>query len=598
MPLIVPFAGVSDPSGVNLLRLAEFMGVNCVRVPIDKILSGLPQVPPNSNNSCLAINPAAVKAFGGERAFTQELADRITAVFKFVLVHNLNPDPFSENVVRVLSANQYVSIRQTRFGSQYHISKNARQICGAFAGLSFGCSNSYVDRVINIGHASRTFSPLISVEDSPLLATIRRGNAQVFFLATSSIADLGAEIGDEKAAAPFFSQLLPPAMLLRHMFAGECWQPHEHHATLIIDDPPLWPSYGYLNYERLLHAMDSDNFHSSIAFIPHNYRRDSPEVVRLFRARPDRFSLCFHGNDHTRAELADTDGPRLNNLLNTAISRMERHRATTSLKCEKVMVFPQGVFSREAMYALRSHNFLATVNTELRPQGSQSRIALEDFIQPALLNYGFPLFIRNSVDRCTPENLAFNIFFGRPIFIAAHHDTFKDVEPLRALVDQINSLSPQVHWSNLQTAINNSYLTRRLADGTREICTYASVGSIENQSAGALRFAIELNDTGPAQTEKVLLNGECALDTVVDKNDRRIVMLIPPGKRCSFDALDGESNLTPHAEGVAKTIKAFCRRRLSEFRDNYLSKNPLILLTAKSLQRHLQSLRQPELNSR
>jgi hypothetical protein len=314
--------------------------------------------------------------------------------------------------------------------------------------------------------------------------------------------------------------------------------------------------------------------------------------------RPDRFSLCFHGNDHTRAELGDTDVSRLNNRLNTAVARMEHHRASTSIKCEKVMVFPQGIFSQQAMDALRSHNFLAAVNTEPRPPQSSSRIELAELLQPALLNYGFPLFIRKPVDQHTPESLAFNLFFGKPLFIGAHHDLFKNIEALETLVDQINSMSTPVRWSNLQTAINNSYLTRKLADGTREIRTYASVGSIENQSAGALRFTIELEDAGPAQAEKVLLNGECALDKVVDKTDRRIVMLIPPGKRCSFDALDGTSDLTPHPEGIAKAIRAFFRRRLSEFRDNYLSKNSLVLLTAKSLQRHLQSLSHPQPDSR
>jgi hypothetical protein len=575
------------------------MGIDCVRVPLENVFSGFSQLPEwNTKDSCLVLNSSALKACHEEHPFTDDLVHQLTSAFKFILVHNLNPDPRCENIVRLLSASQLVSVRPAHFGSHYQVSRNNKQICGPFSGLTFGFANPHVDRILGVGPAARSFSPLISVDDSPLLATLRRGNAQIFFLATSAVADIHAEIRDKQSTDPLFSQLMPAAMLLRYMFAGQCWQPHERHATLTIDDPPLWPSYGYLNYERLLHSMDTHDFHSSIAFIPHNYRRDAPEVVQLFQTRPDRFSICFHGNDHTRAELGETDSSILNNLLNTAVARMERHRASTSIRCDKLMVFPQGVFSQQAMDALRSHNFLAAVNTESRPARSPIRIELAELLQPALLNYGFPLFIRKPVDQYAPESLAFNLFFGKPLFIGSHHDLFKNIEGLETLVDQINSMSTPVRWSNLQTAINNSYLTRKLDDGTREIRTYASVGSIENQSAGALRFTIELEDAGSAQAEKVLLNGECALDKVVDNTDRRIVMLIPPGKRCSFDALDGTSDVTPHREGAARTIKAFCRRRLSEFRDNYLSKNPLVLLTAKSLQRHLQSSTQPQPDSR
>ena len=68
---------------------------------------------------------------------------------------------------------------------------------------------------------------------------------------------------------------------------------------LIIDDPLLRKDYGFLNFESVLGLMDEYNFHTSIAFIPHNWRRNASGITRMFRERPDRYSICFHGNDHT-----------------------------------------------------------------------------------------------------------------------------------------------------------------------------------------------------------------------------------------------------------------------------------------------------------
>lgn len=54
------------------------------------------------------------------------------------------------------------------------------------------------------------------------------------------------------------------------------------------------------------------------------------------------------------------------------------------------------------------------------------------------------------------------------------------------------------------------------------------------------------------------------------------------------DTLSGSSGQSPtvRALGTSRRVRIFLRRRLSEFRDNWLSKNQGVLKAAKAFQRH------------
>ena len=114
-------------------------------------------------------------------------------------------------------------------------------------------------------------------------------------------------------------------MALRYAAGDECWRPRERHASIIVDDPLLRKEYGFLNFETLLRLTKQHNFHTTIAFIPHNFRRSSPRITRMFRENASRLAICFHGNDHTGGEFASTDTALLNTLLRVAEDRIDLH---------------------------------------------------------------------------------------------------------------------------------------------------------------------------------------------------------------------------------------------------------------------------------
>ena len=592
MKLVVPYSGELNLADARLVRLTESLGGQYELLRIEKGAALSPEFIEKhvgEKNSCFVINPAAIRECLPSESFPLGLASYLTSRFSFVLIHNLSFDPFAAGIVSTFSKGSLHSLRSIEEVSlSYEISSRDKQVCGAFSGLTFGPVNQTNDRVFAANRDSAMVRTHVAIGGQPFFASIQRERAEVFFLAGANVADLSADVGG-KPLAEYFSQLMPAAMFIRYAFREQCWRPNQHHATLVIDDPLLRKDYGFLNYERLLALMDKYNFHTSIAFIPFNYRRNSPGIARMFRERPDRLSICFHGNDHTAAEFASKDSGLLNAMLTVAESRMDAHQKETGIRCDQVMVFPQGNFSPDAMVALKAHNFSAAVNSGPYPRGENFGLSLSEFMEPAIFKYGgFSLFLRRYPREIASQDVAFNLFFGKPILIVEHHEIFKDPESLTQLVSRINTLAPEIRWSNVQTAVENSYLRRWTKGGTLEVRAYANAGKIENTSRNILRCSVEWTGCGEIPVEKALLDGMPWHDARTDDKGIRLSFDVPPGGSREFSVVyQNNFGLSDANRRVSWKAKAFFRRRLSELRDNHLSKSPGLLSVAKALQRSL-----------
>jgi hypothetical protein len=227
-------------------------------------------------------------------------------------------------------------------------------------------------------------------------------------------------------------------------------QPAPRHACIVIDDPLLRENYGFLNYRALLRLMDRHNFFTTIAFIPVNFGRTDKKIAALFRERPDRFSICVHGCDHTGGEFASTDSDYLDTKVRLATARMVEHQRRTGVPFDRVMVFPQGKFSNAAMEALRRNSYLAAVNTDPTPVDG-----------PFLSD--FPFF-----QRATPEK-ALNPPAG-PIFVVLHHDYFKSgYEQLADLVDALNSTVRDITWKGAGDIVRSCLRADRRKESSSDI---------------------------------------------------------------------------------------------------------------------------------
>lgn len=235
-------------------------------------------------------------------------------------------------------------------------------------------------------------------------------------------------------------------------------------ACFVIDDPLLQPSYGCLDYRRLLEEMKDHNFFTEIAFIPYNYRRSHKETVRLFADNPDRFAICVHGCYHTRNEFGSVNYNELRELSSTALWRMNQHKKLTGLEYDPIMVFPQGRFSTVAMRALRDEGYFAAVNSTIAGTDSEGVPATELSKPFTRIYHDFPLFLR----RYPKDRSLFlqDLASGRPIIIVEHHSVFRNgYTTVTKFVDWLNS-QRNIRWVSLFDIAEN-YLGKTSPDAYR-----------------------------------------------------------------------------------------------------------------------------------
>jgi hypothetical protein len=588
MRLMVPYVDEVNAVDSHLMGLAEFLGIKCETCPLDRNArhhAEFVQKVVSDRNVCFVVNPQVLERWVGGNSMPVDLVSCIVSSFPHVLVHGLRVDSFDASVIAALSQGRLLTLQEIgEAGSVYEFEKGAKDVCDAFSGLKFGPTNPVNDHVFGAAAGASGVRRLISIGGRPFMTLMKREGTEILFLASEDVVDLDSPVGDSPLGG-YFSRLVPQAMALRHIFSEECWRPGEQHACVIIDDPLLRRKYGFLNFEHLFRLVEKYKFHTSIAFIPYNYRRNSAQIVELFRNNGERLSICFHGSDHTKAELASTDTTLLNTILRIGEKRMDRNEASTGLACDKVMVFPQGAFSQEAMKVLKIRNFVAAVNTGPYPMGQTSPLTMRDFIQPAILRYaGFPLFLRRYVKEIQSQHIAFNLFFGKPVLIVEHHEIFEHPELLVDVVQKVNALAPGIHWSGLESAVSNSSLSRKAPDGTRQVRAYSGKVRISNDSNCTERLSIEWMGAGASHyVEGVLDNGIPCPGVEANECGIRVPVEMPPLSSRTFSVIHRNAGMAGESLGLLWNAKAFVRRRLSELRDNYLSRNPRLLSAARTL---------------
>lgn len=592
MKLLVPQTSALREADARLARLAEFLGITweplfldgCSGDSVDYVAKAF-----LDQCSCFVVNPDVIRDWTGG-VVPADLVPRLASHFPCLLVHALRAgDPFHASLIKALSGDHLQCAQTIEDGPRlYEIASDSGDICGPFAGLSFGPANFANDRIlISNGKIGAVRTP-ISIGGRPFMAVMKREQAKVFFLASADVLDVSLEIGDKPLSA-YFSRFVPYAMALRSIFGEHSWRPSGHYASFIIDDPLLRPTYGYFAFEPLLNLMREFNFATTVAFIPHNYRRNSTRVLRMFHENRDRLAICFHGNDHTSAELASTDVLRLNTMMRIAEARMDAHADATGVRCPRVMVFPQEKFSVECMQVLKSRNFVAAVNAGPHPAGCRAALTIGEFAQPAILRYGnFPLFLRHYVGYLKREDIAFNLFFGRPVLIVEHHDIFRRVEALIDAVLMINKIAPDIQWVSLETAVINSALRRRTTDGVYHLRAYSGTVRVANDQTVPRPVLVEWKHSAQCpRVEQVLQNRRPSHSYEIDDSGIRLCGVLGPRNCQTFSVLYRNGYSSLGSLGLWWNTKAYLRRRLCELRDNRVSKNQFASVLARALQRSI-----------
>jgi len=470
----------------------------------------------------------------------------------------------------------------------FDLPNSGREFSRQLAGLSFSTWHSLLVPTFDRAVDAPSAGAIMLANGRPVFMRMVVASCEIFLLAGSNVPDIDEPLSRGKGLEAYYDQLIPVLVFLRHSFGKTCWHGPESTARFIIDDPLLTERYGFLDYRALLSSMRREGYGTSIAFIPWNYRRTSSRTASSLFGRRPNLSICVHGCDHTNKEFDVADQALLDWRAGLALERMESHQARTGLPFERVMVFPQGRFSSDAMLALRAANYLAAVNSTCFPTGEGSgHLRIADSLRPAITRFhGFPIFQRRYPRRLVDS--AFDIFLGKPALLVEHHQYFRDgCENLEEFVTALRNLEPTLTWPTLSSQLMRSCIMRFVSRDLVEVQFFTKKFRVENTDVDRRRFRLAKYEPDSSAIRAVFADG-IRVPFSFTKNFVEVELDADPGQARDIEILD-YPRLSRGARrmGLIYNSSVFVRRSLSEFRDNTLARHPRLLQAATGLARGL-----------
>ncbi len=472
----------------------------------------------------------------------------------------------------------------TLSGARKLIGQAQRQyLFGKADGLTFQLSN------LAIPIATKDLTYLLPNKDNSVsdILSVQQGNqkfsvfqkmmiyGQQMFVASAMPAE-ELLTSDERVVNEFLC--VAPPMIFVHYSAGEHgWHTLYHYANFTIDDPWLRQPYGYVDYESLLDQMQRHNFHTTIAFIPWNYARSQPRVVSLFREHPDRFSIAIHGDNHDHKEFTDYRSRcfalQVKNL-KQSLARMEKFRALTGIDYDQVMVFPHSIPPEKTLVALKTYNYLATVNSNNVPQDKSEPSSPLFFLRPMTLRFGgFPSIIRYSITgRVSHAFVAISGFLGNPLFFYGHSDDLsKGVGAFNGIAEEVNRIEPDTEWRSLGESLKHLYLARVRDDSNYDVMAFANEICLDGAAGRNTKFVVRKREFGSQVIKSVTLDGEPYPYQIRNGYFMTNVSVLSGASRCISIRYDNDLNLAK-IDISHDSLMIQLLRRMSDFRDIYLAK--------------------------
>jgi len=502
-----------------------------------------------------------------------------------IFVWDFDDSPASIQVLQALTG---ADVRVGRaVPNRVTVTAGDESLCGALSGVTADCSSPIPVSVFLGARSAESVRSLLSCADGDVAFTARSHGIPVFVSSAGPALDLDLPVeGSAFDVRKHFIEIVPLTIFLKHAFRSMMPANTVTNAAFIVDDPALKPRYGFLDFNGVLESMERHRFATTIAFIPWNWRRTNPKTARVFLNNPNHYSLVVHGCDHTSHEFGTSSVPALNHKVKVARVRVERHFRQTGVRVSPIMVFPQGVFSPEAAYVLKSNNFIAAVNTEVNPEGHPPT-EVGELWRVAIMKYAsFPIFTRRYMSHGL-ENFAFDAFLGKPCLMVAHHEVFKDhARELTFFIDALNGLAGGLRWGSLEGVIKQSFVSR-VGDASWQLEMFANEMVLDGKFGGSVRVTKRERDA--ASIERVTCDGRevdatCAAGVLafsVEVDEKRASVV-----RVEYVDRLGDSQ---SRESLTYKVTVGARRYLSEVRDDYVSRSNFLTACAGTARRLLKT---------
>ena len=327
---------------------------------------------------------------------------------------------------------------------------------------------------------------------------------------------MAESLSAESDRVPF----VPWVHFLKELAGNEGWRSPGLPACYIIDDPNLRAMrYGWLDYRELVRRARAAGYHASIATVPLDGSSTRAPVAQLFREARDSLSLCIHGNDHTRLELARHQGASAYRALGAqALCRVQLTESRYGVRFCRVMEAPHGVISQDAGVPLAGLGFEAAAFTPAQfLRGNRDR----DW-PPALgwrakecLPGGLHLIPRILMSPRWQMEAGWAAWLGQAVVVAGHH---WDLDEGLDFLDQMARLLSRwdgVRWGPLTQVAQAGYLSRQEGSVLRLRATSRGIRLTMPDMATALE--LERAWIEPGAEERLRITNEATGSLLLDE---------------------------------------------------------------------------------
>jgi hypothetical protein len=548
----------------RIARFAEFVGIEYQLIPLDSNGHSNLDLPSFGNFSIAEAN--LTEAVGNER-FKTSIANA-----RHILCY-CDREYAAHSPGLMAAANKTVRIERIALAKKCRIEGLARFGKFSVSNQSFDLEPAEARLGFKEAHGA---IPLISLDEQPVFLSFTCAETSWFLLATRDLPDLEQRLSPSEPLVHRYPDLTALALFFRIAFGDQCWTAPIKAANFIIDDPSLHSRYGFVEYAPLLKQLESIRAALTVAFIPYNYASSDPDTIALLQNHRDKFSIAVHGCDHTAGEYASSDAQWLLGTTQCALTRMARHTQLTGYPFENVMVFPQGRFSTAAIQALKEARFEAAVNSGAWPRDYENNpLRLKDTLEVAVTRFAqFPIFTRR-YPRLTFE-FAFDLLFQKPLLAVEHHAYFRHgFDQFSQFISRVNNMNCQLSWMPLGDALASSCVLSRVTDREFKLKHFSPRAVFTNQFDKPISLRIQKLD-GCDDVESVVVNGQ-TVDFTCQAGHVHYLVSVKPGHR--VEAIVGYHRrvLPQRRTSVKFKLATAIRRKLSDLRDNHLSRSERIL---------------------
>ena len=579
--------------GERILDLARWMGVMARKVTLGEHPTKDHLVRELGGDRRAVVLSAGTLHFLRERLSSGVLREFIDEHCAQLLVFSVRVSEQPGNLFHWLTNGAIHSLAASEAVQSFRFPDSSRLFSGPFFGQSFLASRATALSTFALSATSSAgIESILLANERPVFLRMQRGACELFLIAADELPDIHAPLDVSGGLEEHYGRLIPLLIFLRHSFGDMCWHGAGSTAHLIIDDPLLEPTYGYLNYAALKQSMRTAGYATSIAFIPWNHWRTSKAKAAQALGEDENLSICVHGCDHTNREFDDLDPGSLGWKAATALGRLEHHKLRTGVPFDPVMVFPQGKFASPALAALRTSGYLAAVNTTCFPTNAgDAPITIADILRPAIMKFdGFPIFQRRYPQRLI--DFAFDVFLGRPVLLVQHHDDFRDgYEKIETFVERLRTIEPNLTWPPLAEQLMESCVIRSLGEGSQEVRFFTREFRFKRSAETPTRIVFSKEEPDAAAVSSVLVNR-----THVPFSFRDGLLIFEhqaeAGQSIEVTVRDKPRIAAPASRrlgSVTHMANVCVRRALSEFRDKALVKHPGVLAAATGIARRLKT---------